>query len=84
MASEKEREAFTGRGGVTSSPKVHRLCQKRLEHATNKSEGGSSGGAGRHDALYHVQLLSYFVHRQLCSLHAGCHEEGRMVGILVV
>lgn len=38
MATEKEREAFVGRSGATSSPRVHSLCQKRLHHAINKSE----------------------------------------------
>ena len=38
MATEKEKEAFVGRSGATSSPRVHSLCQKRLHHAINKSE----------------------------------------------
>jgi hypothetical protein len=37
MATEKEKEAFVGRSGSTSSPRVHSLCQKRLNHATSKS-----------------------------------------------
>lgn len=38
MATEKEKEAFVGRSGVTSSPRIHNLCQKRARHATSKSE----------------------------------------------
>lgn len=39
MVDERERESFPGRsGGLHSSPKLHRLCQKRLEHAIKRSE----------------------------------------------
>ena len=36
---EREKESFPGRSGQTqSTPRQHRLCQKRLEHAVTKSE----------------------------------------------
>ena len=39
MATEKEKEAFIGRSGARSTnPKVHNLCQKRLDTATSKSK----------------------------------------------
>ena len=36
--AEKERAAYPGRSGQTSSKVVHQRCQRRLEHAVNKSE----------------------------------------------
>ena len=69
MATERERDAYLGRGGATSSPRVHSLCQKRLGHATSKSESSLT-----------AKELTVPVHcRQLRSVHAGGDEEGWLV-----
>ena len=39
---EKERAAYPGRSGQTSSKVVHQRCQRRLEHAVQKSESKTS------------------------------------------
>lgn len=37
--SEKEKEAFVGRGGQgTVNEKLHKLCQRRLEKSLAKSQ----------------------------------------------
>ena len=37
-SSSAEQKAYPGRGGARSHPRLHGICQKRLEHAVNKSK----------------------------------------------
>ena len=46
--SAAERKAYPGREGAQSHPRLHRLCQKRLEHAVNKSKLLAPDTAGTH------------------------------------
>jgi len=44
MSSDAERKAYPGRSGAQSHPRVHRLCQKRLEYAVKRSKPIMKGG----------------------------------------
>ena len=37
-SSSAEQKAYPGRKGARSHPRLHAICQKRLEHAVNKSK----------------------------------------------
>lgn len=74
MAEEREKNAYVGRSGATSSPRVHSLCQKRLSHATNKSER-------THTSCMSQSHFFTTMCRQLCSLHARRHDESRLVSL---
>ena len=63
MATERAKEAFVGRSGATSSPRVHGLCQKRLQNATSKSRSFTMCGVIAH--------LFFFLHMQ-AAMFAIC------------
>lgn len=66
MDDEKAKEAYPGRLGKTSRPRVHQRCLKRLEHAVNNSEF----------VLYTagIQVVPT-TSRYICEVHVGGNEE---------
>ncbi len=67
----KENAAYPGRSGQTSSKVVHQRCQRRLEHAVQKSEDVELAGE------LALQVISHS--RCLCEVHVECHEESWLV-----
>ena len=75
-SSSAEQKAYPGREGARSHPRLHGICQKRLEHAVNKSK---SLVAETQLVILITAPSCLSLSRCLRAVYAGRHEASWLV-----